>query len=138
MSWDLQSRSLNTSALWVAYRQTDQNFTHEHKASQNEANAMATHHRYKRGHTPHIQKGPKCPTVACGTKCNLLHRSCHYLLLTDTAQYCGKTELTPHPPPPTPPHPGEFQAMSLPTSHRHRPVLWEDRTDPPPPPTPPR
>ena len=75
VSWDLQSRSLNTSALWVANRQSDQNYTHEHKASQNEANTMATHHRYKKGHTPQIQKVPKRPTLACGTKCNLLQQA---------------------------------------------------------------
>ena len=33
---------------------------------------MATHHRYKRGHTPRIQKGPKRPTQACGTKQNAI------------------------------------------------------------------
>ena len=75
VSCDLQSESLDPSALWVAYRRTDQNFTHEHEAKPKRGQCHghtpqiqkgphttdtkgATHHRYKRGHTPQIQKGP--------------------------------------------------------------------------------
>ena len=38
---------------------------------------MATLHRYKRGHTPQIQKGLKRPTLAWNkTKCSLLQSLC--------------------------------------------------------------
>ena len=43
------------------------------RGSQNEINAMATLHRYKRGHAPRIRKGLKRPTLAWNkTKCSLL------------------------------------------------------------------
>ena len=45
----------------------------DRRRSQNEINAIATLNRYKRGHTPRIQKGLRHPTLAWNrTQCSLL------------------------------------------------------------------
>ena len=101
VSCDLQSRLwMRLYSGWAAFRRTDKNLLtdtwnrgtrgtdghEEHEKdeehedtrwSQNEINAMATLHRYKRGHTPRIQKGLKRPTLAWNkTKCSLLQSVC--------------------------------------------------------------